>query len=85
MAQHLARGGWGWGAGPSSLCFLPLCRNERKEILEGWEKTRLSQGRVNMSSIFQLGILISGHIIFLTKQVFAPGNTRELLEGGDAV
>jgi len=69
------------GPGPWSLCFLPLCRNERK-VLEGWEKTCLSQGRVNMSSIFQIGILISGHIIFLTKQVFAPENIGQVLEGG---
>lgn len=36
-----------------------------------------------MSSLFQLGIFISGLIISLTKQVFAPGNTGQFLEGGD--
>lgn len=36
-----------------------------------------------MSSTFQLGILISGHIIFLTKQVFASGGPGQLLEGED--
>lgn len=68
---------------PRGHMLSPPCRN-KEIILEGWRKSHLSQSRVNMLEFkFHISTwdLTSGHIIFLTKQVFVPADAGQLLEG----
>lgn len=60
-----------------------------KTYIDFWKvegKTHLSQNTVNMLEFkihISIGLLMSDHLVSLCNQCLVPGNTGQLLRGGD--